>query len=196
MGEQEGEQEEKGGKTERERAEEERRLRDRAIAASSTGVLITDPNLPDNLIVYVNPAFERMTGYAAEEVLGWNCRFLQGEDRDQPALEEVRDAIREERGCRVVLRNYKKDGTPFWNELYVSPAYDDGGRLTNFVGAQNDITERREAEEALRKSEERYRRLVEFSPEAIAVHDGRKLLFINPAGARLFGASAPRGARG
>jgi PAS domain S-box-containing protein len=128
-------------------SEEMRRLLDRAVAASSNGIVITDPNAPDDPIVYVNPAFERISGYAAEEVEGRNCRFLQGEDRDQPALDELRGALREERECRVVLKNYRKDGTPFWNELYVSPVQDEEGKLTNFVGIQNDITQRRRTEE-------------------------------------------------
>jgi PAS domain S-box-containing protein len=133
--------------TERKRAEEELRLRDRAIAASSSGVVITDTNRPDNPIIYVNPAFERVTGYAAEEVLGRNCRFLQGTDREQPALEELRAALGEDRECRVVLRNYKKDGTMFWNELSISPVRGEGGELTSFVGVQEDITQRIKAEE-------------------------------------------------
>ena len=127
-------------------SEEMRRLLDRAVAASSNGIVITDPKSPDDPIVYVNPAFERISGYPMDEVLGRNCRFLQSEDRDQPALDELRAALREERESRVVLKNYRKDGTPFWNELYVSPVHDEEGRLTNFVGVQNDITERRRIE--------------------------------------------------
>ncbi|MDQ4127631.1 MAG: PAS domain S-box protein [Actinomycetota bacterium] len=140
-----------------------RRLLDRAVAASSNGIVITDPNLPDNPIVYVNPAFERISGYSAEESIRRNCRFLQGEDCDQPVLEELRAALKEERECRVVLRNYRKDGERFWNELYVSPVHDEGGRLTNFVGVQNDITERRRIEEVLRESEERFRATFELA---------------------------------
>ena len=124
-----------------------RRLLDRAVAASSNGIVITDPKLPDNPIVYANPAFEEISGFNAEEVRGRNCRFLQGAHRDQPALDELRKAIAEERECRVVLRNYRKDGTPFWNELYVSPVHDEEGNLTNFVSVQNDITQRRRVEE-------------------------------------------------
>jgi PAS domain S-box-containing protein len=137
------------------------RLLGRAITASSNGILITDLSLPDNPIVYVNPAFERTTGYSMEEVIGRNCRFLQGGDRDQPSLEELRAAIREGRGCRVVLRNYRKDGSLFWNELYVSPVHDGEGRLTNFVGVQNDVTERKRIEEALKESEDRLRLAIE-----------------------------------
>jgi PAS domain S-box-containing protein len=140
-----------------------RRLLDRAVAASSNGIVITDPKLPDNPIVYVNPAFEKISGYATDEVLGRNCRFLQADDRDQAVLEELRVALREVRECRVVLRNYRKDGTPFWNELYVSPVHDEDGRLTNFVGVQNDITERRRIEEVLRESEERFRATFEHA---------------------------------
>jgi PAS domain S-box-containing protein len=124
-----------------------RRLLGRAVAASSNGIVITDPRVPDNPIVYVNPAFEEISGYTADEVMGRNCRFLQADDREQPALDELREALTEARECRVVLRNYRKDGTPFWNELYVSPVHDEEGRLTNFVGVQNDITHRRRIEE-------------------------------------------------
>ena len=119
--------------------------------------------MPDNPLIYVNPAFEEISGYTADEVMGRNCRFLQADDRDQPALEELREALTEERECKVVLRNYRKDGTPFWNELYVSPVHDEEGRLTNFVGVQNDITERRGIEEILRESEERFRATFEHA---------------------------------
>ncbi len=81
-------------------------MRDRALAASHEGILTTDPNDPDNPIIYANPAVERITGYSVEEAIGKNCRFLQGEDRDQPALEELRAAITEGCECWVVLRNW------------------------------------------------------------------------------------------
>ena len=136
-------------RTEARQAEEELRLRDRAMASSANGIVISDPNKPDNPIVYVNPAFLEMTGYGREEVLGRNCRFLQGEDRDQSGVDEMRAAIREERTAEVVLRNYKKDGTLFYNDLTVSPVFDDEGRIVRFVGIQDDITEKRRAEDAL-----------------------------------------------
>jgi PAS domain S-box-containing protein len=138
-----------------------RRLLDRAVAASSNGIVITDPRLPDDPIVYVNPAFEKTTGYPMEEVIGRNCRFLQGEDRDQPALDELRACLREGQECRVVLRNYRRDGSLFWNELYVSPVHDDEGNVTNFVGVQNDVTESKRTEEVLKGSEDRLRLAVE-----------------------------------
>lgn len=124
------------------------RLLERAVTASTNAIVITDPNRPDDPLVYVNPAFERTTGYAAGEAVGRNCRFLQGEDRDQPALQELRAAIHEGRHCTVVLRNYRKDGTLFWNELSVYPVRDEEGRVMHFVGVQNDITERIRTEEA------------------------------------------------
>jgi diguanylate cyclase (GGDEF)-like protein/PAS domain S-box-containing protein len=129
--------------------EEWPRVLERAVESTRTGVLITDPHQPDNPIVYANPAFERITGYSAEEVLGRNCRFLQRDDGDQPALEEVRAAIREGRDCRVVVRNYRRDGALFWQELSISPVRDDQGRITHFVGIQDDVTERKLAEERL-----------------------------------------------
>ncbi len=157
-----------------------RRLLDRAVAASSNGIVITDPKLPDDPIVYVNPAFERISGYTAEEAGGKNCRFLQGDDRDQPALDELRGALKEERECRVVLKNYRKDGTPFWNELYVSPLQDEEGKLTNFVGIQNDITHRRRTEE------ERDLLLVkEQLARAEAVEARRRLALLAAAGPAL-----------
>ena len=125
------------------------RLLDRAVTASTNSIVITDPSQPDDPIVYVNPAFERTTGYAAEEVVGRNCRFLQGDDWDQPVLGELRAAVREGRHCTVILRNYRKDGALFWNELSIYPVRDEDGRTTNFVGVQNDVTERRRAEEEL-----------------------------------------------
>src|SRR3712207_56343 len=120
------------------------------MTASAAGIVITDPNEPDDPIVYVNPAFTKITGYAPEEAIGRNCRFLQGDDGDQPGLEVLRAAIREGKNCKVVLRNYRKDGALFWNELTLSPVFDDEGRLVRFVGILEDITERRRAEDGLR----------------------------------------------
>jgi diguanylate cyclase (GGDEF)-like protein/PAS domain S-box-containing protein len=134
------------------RTEQELRLLYGAVAASSNGIAISDSKLPNNPLIYVNRSFELMTGYSSEEVLGLNCRFLQGDDRDQPALLEIRAALREGRDCEVLLRNYRKDGTLFWNELRLSPVHDEQGRLVNFVGVQNDVTERKRAEEELRRT--------------------------------------------
>jgi PAS domain S-box-containing protein len=147
------------------------RLLERAVTASTNSISITDPSQPDGPLVYVNPAFERTTGYAAEEVLGRNCRFLQGEDRDQPALGELRAAIREERHCTVVLRNYRKNGTLFYNELSVYPVRDENDRVMNFVGVQNDITEQRRTEEALREIRRAERRRIARDLHDIVLQD-------------------------
>ena len=132
------------------RTEQELHLLYEAVAASSNGITISDSNLPDNPLIYVNRSFELMTGYSSEEVLGRNCRFLQGTDSKQSALLEIRAALREGRDCQVLLRNYRKDGTLFWNELRLSPVHNEWGRLVNFVGVQNDVTERKRAEEEIR----------------------------------------------
>ncbi len=147
------------------------RIFERAVTASTNSIVITDPSQPDDPLVYVNPAFERTTGYAAEETLGRNCRFLQGKDRDQPAIEEVRTAVREGRHCTAVLRNYRKDGTLFYNELSVYPVRDENDRVVNFVGVQNDITERRRTEEALREIRRAERRRIARDLHDIVLQD-------------------------
>ncbi len=130
-------------------AAEALRFRDRAIEASINPIYITDSRLPDHPIVYVNPAFERVTGYASVDAIGRNPRFLQGADVDQPELAALRVALKERRGCRVVLRNYRKDGNLYWNELTVAPVHDELGQVTHYVGVQNDITETRKYQEEL-----------------------------------------------
>src|SRR5919199_3640989 len=154
---------------ERQQKEEELRLSNQAIAASSDGIVIADARKPDIPITYVNPAFEQLTGYEAQEVMGRNCRFLQGEDTDQPGLDELREAIREGKGCKVILSNYRKDGTLFWNELSISPIYDADGNLTHFVGIQSNITERKVAQEALHYQQEQTENLLlNILPKPIA----------------------------
>ena len=112
----------------------------RVFGAICNGVSISDATLPGAPLIYVNPAFERMTGYSGEEIGGLSCNFLQGIDRDQSGVHRIRAAIREAREERVLLRNYRKDGTLFWNELYLSPLFNAAGILTHFVGIQNDVT--------------------------------------------------------
>jgi len=119
-------------------------LRD-AIQAANLVVILTDPNLPDNPIVYVNQGFEKLTGYRRDEVLGRNCRFMQGDDREQKGLQRLRDAIEAQQDVRVELRNYRKDGSMFWNEVYVTPVVV-GKSLKFFLGVQNDVTMKRSLE--------------------------------------------------
>ncbi|XSG84875.1 MAG: PAS domain S-box protein [Methylohalobius sp. ZOD2] len=133
--------------TERKRFEDELRLRDRAIEASSVGIIITDAHQPGNPIIYANPAFTEITGYSREELIGRNPRLLQGPETDPEANEEIRQAVQEGRDCHLTLKNYRKDGTPFWNELLISPVRDEDGKLTHYVGTQTDVTELRRVEE-------------------------------------------------
>jgi PAS domain S-box-containing protein len=138
----------------RARAEEAMRLRDRALKAIAQGIIISDPSLPDNPVIYANEAFERLTGYSRCEVDGLNCRFLQGPGTDPSTVAELRAAIRERRECSVEILNYRKDGTPFWNALTIAPVQDASGRVTHFVGVQTDVTERKRFEEELRRAKE------------------------------------------
>jgi diguanylate cyclase (GGDEF)-like protein/PAS domain S-box-containing protein len=133
----------------RRQAEESLRLRNRAIEASSNGIMICDAASPETPILYVNPAFERITGYGADEVLGRNPRFLSGADRDQKGLIDVRESVRLGLEVEIVVRNYRRDGSLFWNELSVAPVRDSAGRLTHFVGIVDDITEHKRYEEQL-----------------------------------------------
>jgi PAS domain S-box-containing protein len=125
---------------------EQLRLMFHAVESTRNGIVITDPTQPDNPIIYTNPAFTDITGYGADEILGRNCRFLQSNEHEQKAVIDIRKAIKEERSITAVLRNYKKDGTLFYNELTISPVHEEGGKLVAFVGVQNDITARIEAE--------------------------------------------------
>jgi PAS domain S-box-containing protein len=129
-------------------------LKDRALASAAEGITISDISLPDNPLIYVNSGFEQMTGYSAHDVLGKNCRFLQGVNTDKTAAEEIRQAIRQERPCVTELLNYRKDGSVFWNRLSITPVKNNQGQTTHFVGVQSDITQRREAQEALLKTKE------------------------------------------
>jgi PAS domain S-box-containing protein len=126
----------------------------RSILNSVTsGVCIVDATIRDMPITYVNPAFEAITGYSLAEMIGKNCRILQGTQRQQPELAAIRAAIAARQNIVSVLRNFRKDGTPFWNELSLSPIRNTEGRVTHFIGIQSDVTVRIELEKALLQSE-------------------------------------------
>ena len=124
-----------------------------AVKTTRMPMIVTDPNLPDNPIIFANPAFLSMTGYGADEVLGRNCRFLQGAETDPDTVAEIGQAIREQRETSVELINYKKNGSAFWNALFISPVFDGEGRLRYHFASQLDVTRRRDAEEALRQAQ-------------------------------------------
>ncbi|KHJ51270.1 diguanylate cyclase [Vreelandella venusta] len=130
--------------TQRKATERQLTLLERSVESSTNGVVIVDAQQPDLPMVYVNAAFERITGYSRDAALGRNCRFLQGEETDSTTLALLRKGIQAQRDVHVVIRNYRRNGAPFWNDLYISPVRDDDGVVTHFIGAQNDITAQRE----------------------------------------------------
>lgn len=127
--------------TERRESDEQLRLLRRVVESVPSGITVADAQQPDLPVVYVNPGFERMTSYRAEEVLGRNCRFLHSSEPGQPALNEVRAALRDASEIRVLLRNFRKDGHAFLNNFLLSPVRDTQGVVTHYVGIQDDVTE-------------------------------------------------------
>ena len=124
-----------------------------AIFATRMPMVISDPNQEDNPIIFANRAFLTMTGYTSEEVIGSNCRFLQGPETDRQTLVDIRLAIAERREIATEVLNYRKDGYSFWNALFISPVFGDAGDLVCFVASQLDVSRRREAEDALRHAQ-------------------------------------------
>ena len=110
------------------------------VNASNDGIVVAEREGKEKPLIYVNPAFERLTGYTLDEILYQDCRFLQSGDRDQPALMAIREALESGGACREILRNYRKDGTHFWNELSLSSVYNEADKQTYFVGVQKDVT--------------------------------------------------------
>ncbi len=131
---------------------EQMELRERALAATEEGITIADARQPDFPIIYANPGFERLTGYSVTGILGQNCRFLQGPGTDQSTVDKIRQALRLQKPVTVELLNYRKDGTTFWNRLSITPIADQNQTVTHYIGVQSDITERVEAERALKQA--------------------------------------------
>ncbi len=172
-----------------ERCQQAERLRilESAVNASSNGILISDPHQPDNPIIFVNSGFERLTGYNAPEILGRNCRFLHGDDSNQAQLEELRQAIATEQDCQITLRNYRQDGSLFWNDLYISPVRNSQGTLTHFLGVQTDVTTQKLALERLRQQAQ----LLDLANDAIIVRDlENRITYWNQGAQRLYGWSS------
>ncbi|GAA3912463.1 sensor domain-containing protein [Litoribacillus peritrichatus] len=146
-------------------------LLSRALEAAQHGITIADARLPNQPIIYCNQAFSELTGYNIGEILGRNCRFLQNSDNDQRGIPIIHQAIEKGTECKTVLRNYKKSGEMFWNELTISPVFNGSGEVTHFVGIQYDITDQMVVEGALKESERRYRTLFETNSDGIAYYD-------------------------
>ena len=161
-------------------------LQQQAMEASINGIVIADMRLPDRPLIYVNPAFEKISGYKAEEILGKNCRFLQGTAREsesnQAARRTMREALKEGVPCSIILHNFRKDGTAFWNELFMAPIFDGDGVLTHCVGIQHDVTARVQAEVALQKAHDELEQRVAERTEALHRQEQflRKVLDTDP----------------
>jgi len=164
------------------------RVFEQAIDSTKDGVLITDLSEENNPIIYCNEGFERLTGYSQEDVVGHNCRFLQGDDRDQAARQEIRSIIENRENGQVRLRNYRRDGTMFWNELSLAPINNEGRGGDFFVGVLRDVTELVETQQQLQEEKERYRLIAENATDMISLHapDGT-YLYASPASQDLIG---------
>jgi len=149
-------------------------IKSRALESANNGIIITDALQYDNPVIYVNTAFQNITGYKSEEVLNRNCRFLYGTDKDQESLKTLKSAIEKGESCRVILRNNKKDGTLFWNELYIMPITNSEGLVTNFIGIQEDITDKKREEEERRHLST----IFDDSLNEIHVFDAKTLKFV------------------
>ncbi len=121
------------------------------LDGSVNGITLSDPDKDDNPIVYANKAFEKITGYSNEETVGLNCRFLQGQEKNQPELQQVRDAIKRVQAVEVTLKNFRKNGELFYNRLSITPLFDGDGHLIYFMGVQYDVTEQILAQEEIKK---------------------------------------------
>ncbi|MFD2706441.1 PAS domain-containing protein [Salibacterium lacus] len=119
----------------------------KTLDAAGSGIIITDPEKNDNPIIYANEGFFHVTGYKAEEIIGFNCRFLQGTDTSQKKLDKIRHAIQNVSSVSVQILNYRKDGTSFWNDLHMEPVYIEEEGKHYFAGVQKDITKQRSAED-------------------------------------------------
>ncbi|WP_029408487.1 PAS domain S-box protein [Thiomicrorhabdus sp. Milos-T2] len=124
------------------------------VENAQEGIVVAEKEGHDTILIYVNPAFEKLTGYKSEEILYQDCRFLQGEDTQQESIKIIRSAIDGSDPVRTILKNYRKDGTVFWNELSVTPFFDEIDELTYYIGIQKDVTEEVLLQEALDKANE------------------------------------------
>ncbi|MHB8354894.1 MAG: EAL domain-containing protein, partial [Burkholderiales bacterium] len=162
------------------------RLQAGALNNSVNGIAIADATLPDFPLIYVNPAFEKITGYSSDDVIGRNCRFLQREDRNQPDLVGIREALENHRAVKATLRNYRKDGSMFWSRFQIAPVQGQEGRTTHFVGIINDITQRKVSDDYLKLGS----LVFLHADESIFITDPKgSIIEVNPAFMRTTGYS-------
>ena len=131
-----------------------------AIRATRMAMLITDPRRPDNPIVFANESFLKLTGYGRDEIIGRNCRFLQGPETDPETITQLRDAIAAHKDVGIDILNYRKDGTPFWNALYISPVSNEAGEIQFFFASQLDVTDRKDGELRVQADKDRFQHAV------------------------------------
>lgn len=123
------------------------------------GITLADPDQEDLPLVYANKAFETITGYTQAETIGKNCRFLQGNDRDQQERYQLREAILNKKSIEITIRNYRKNGEMFYNHLVITPLFDSKGNLLYYLGVQFDVTQQKKAEEEIKRLTEQLAKL-------------------------------------
>jgi PAS domain S-box-containing protein len=167
---------------------EKLRLLEKAINSTDVGITITDATDEDDQIIFSNQGFTDLTGYSKDEIMGKNCRFLQNNDRNQEGRKEIRQLLENGEGGRAILRNFKKNGTMFWNELSIAPIKDQNGETTHFVGIQNDVTDLVETQQQLKVEKNHHKIITENTVDMISRHslDGN-YLFVTPSSEQLLG---------
>ncbi|WP_081927508.1 PAS domain S-box protein [Halobellus rufus] len=145
--------------------------KEQAINEAPVGIVLTDPHQEDNPIIFANDEFTTLTGYERHEAIGRNCRFLQGAQTAKEPVAKLRSAIENHDSATVELRNYRKDGTEFWNRVRIAPLFDDSGELNLFVGFQDDVTNHKQYEQQLQAQTTQLEALFDYSPDMIVVHD-------------------------
>lgn len=149
---------------------EKLRILKKAVNSTDVGIIISDAQEKDEPIIFSNDGFTKLTGYSREEILGKNCRFLQQDDRAQDAVHNIRQLIQTGKIGHSIIRNYKKDGTPFWNELSIAPVKDSEGKVSHFIGIQSDVTELIETQVKLKEEKNLFRLATENSTDMISRH--------------------------
>lgn len=174
--------------SEHQRVEEEMRLYKRAIASSSNAIVISDVTMADHPILYINPAFERMTGYDLADSFGRNSRFMQGPDTDKSAVAKMRAAIERGLDAQVTLKNYTKEGEAFWNHITLAPVRDRNSKVTHYIGIQTDVTETKLVEAALEERRQQLDAIFNLSPDGfVAFNRDRRATYVNAAFLRITG---------
>jgi PAS domain S-box-containing protein len=164
-----------------------RLLREHAMDEAPIGITISDPSRPDNPLIYVNDGFSELTGYPRDEILGQNCRFLQGDGTREEPIAQMRAAIEAEEPVTVDLRNYRKSGSMFWNRVTIVPIRSDSGNVINYLGYQQDVT----AEKRFEQDITLFKEQADESTKAIIITDPEGTIeYVNPAFERITGYTA------